>query len=493
MKKRFVKTGITAAACMFLLGMGMTAQAQEEPLIKGGIYIGNVDIGNLTETEAVNAVEAYVEEISKSVITLEAANGGQVQVTAADLGLTWTNPEIIEEAAEIGQQGNVIVRYKIMKDLEHENISYDLELAYDINAINRILTEQCVSFDTRAVDALMTRADGAFQIQEGSSGFILDVETSIDLVHDYLLEEWDHQDCLIALDVNEEKPRGSYEELAAIQDVLGSFTTSFTSSGKARVANVENGCRLINGALLYPGDEFSTLAEITPFSVANGYYMAASYSNGKVVDSLGGGICQVSTTLYNAVLLAELDVTERYNHSMIVSYVDPSADAAIAESAGKDFKFVNNTEYPIYIEGITQGKKITINIYGKETRPENREVIYESQVLEKISPGADVIYADAGHGIGYIVKESAHIGYKAKLWKVVKVDGVEVERTEVNSSRYKATPRYATVGVATSDPNAYNEIMAAIGTSSIDHVQNVIAILTAPPVVAPAPEAVPAQ
>ena len=198
---------------------------------------------------------------------------------------------------------------------------------------------------------------------------------------------------------------------------------------------------------------------------------------------MGGGICQVSTTLYNAVLLAELDITERYNHSMIVAYVDPSADAAIAESAGKDFKFVNNTDFPVYVESIIKGKEITVNIYGKETRDENREVTYESEILEVINPGADVIYADAGQPLGYIVKESAHIGYKAKLWKVVKVDGVEVERTEVNYSRYKATPRYATVGVVTADPNAYNEIMAAIGTSSIDHVQNVIAILTAPPVV----------
>ena len=88
MKKRFVKTGMTAFACALLLGMGMTAQAKEEPLIKGGIYVGNVDIGNMTEAEAVEAVESYVEKIGSSVITLEAANGGQVQVTAADLGFT---------------------------------------------------------------------------------------------------------------------------------------------------------------------------------------------------------------------------------------------------------------------------------------------------------------------------------------------------------------------------------------------------------------------
>ena len=105
---------------------------------------------------------------------------------------------------------------------------------------------------------------------------------------------------------------------------------------------MENGCRLIDGFVLYPGEEFSAYGAVSPFTKENGYFMAGSYVDGKVVDSLGGGICQVSTTLYNAVLLSELEVTERHNHSMIVSYVEPSADAAISESSGKDFKFVNN-------------------------------------------------------------------------------------------------------------------------------------------------------
>ena len=212
--------------------------------------------------------------------------------------------------------------------------------------------------------------------------------------------------------------------------------------------------------------------------------MAGSYVSGKVVDSLGGGICQVSTTLYNAVLKAELDVTERYNHSMIVSYVDPSADAAIAESSGKDFKFVNNQEYPIYIEGVTQDKKITFTIYGKETRSENRVVTYESEVLEVINPPADIIYTDSSQPIGYIVTDSAHIGYKARLWKVVTEDGVEVSRTQVNSSNYKMVPRSATVGTATSDPSAYEQITAAIATANIDHVKNVVASILAKPAAA---------
>lgn len=477
--KTVLKKGYLAAlAAALVLAFGMTAQAKEDESIKTGIYAGDINLSGMSAAQATAAIEAYVEGLKETDITLLAADNHQVTVKAGDMGIVWANPELVEEAVEIGTHGNVIERYKILKDLEHENKVYPIELDFDLQAINDILTNQCVKYDVQAVNVSLKRENGQFQVIEGRTGYVLDVETSIDLIYNYLTGEWDHQPCSIPLDIAVDEPKGSAEELAQVTDVLGSFTTSYSTSGSARSANVENGCRLINGITLYPGEEFSTYETVSPFSQANGYYMAGSYVNGKVVDSLGGGICQVSTTLYNAVLLSELEVTERHNHSMIVSYVEPSADAAIAESSGKDFKFVNNLDYPIYIEGYTQNKKITFNIYGRETRDSGHQVRYESEVLEVINPPADTIYADASQPIGYVVSESAHIGYKAKLWKIVTENGVEVSRTQVNSSSYKMVPRSATVGTATSDPHAYEQIMAAIGTGNVDHVKNVIAALT---------------
>lgn len=478
--RKFVKRGyLLIFAVVGTLLCGMPVQAKNEDTIKTGIYAGDIELSGMTASEAKATVEEYVAGLQDTEIKLLAAEDREVVVTAGDLGVCWANPELVEEAVEIGSHGNVIERYKVLKDLEHENKIYPILLSFDLQAISDTLTEKCAKYDREAVNVSLKREDGEFYIVEGQKGYRLDVETSIDLVNDYLTEDWNHQSCTIALDIAVEEPKGSAEELAEVKDVLGSFTTAYTSSGSSRSANVENGCKLIDGITLYPGEEFSTYETVSPFSEANGYYMAGSYVNGKVVDSLGGGICQVSTTLYNAVLRAELEVTERHNHSMIVSYVDPSADAAIAESSGKDFRFVNNLDYPIYIEGYTKGKKITFNIYGKETRDAGREVRYESEILEVTNPPADTIYADASYPIGYIVTESAHIGYRAKLWKIVTENGVEVSRTEVNSSKYKMVPRSATVGTATSDPAAYDEIMAAIGTGNVDHVKNVIAILTA--------------
>ena len=101
--------------------------------------------------------------------------------------------------------------------------------------------------------------------------------------------------------------------------------------------------------------------------------------------------------------------------------------------------------------------------------------------MEVSRPPADLIYADGGKPLGYITVEGAHIGYKARLWKVVTEGGKEVSRTEVNYSSYKMVPRSATVGTATDDPAAYEQIMAAIGSGDVNHVRNVITMLTAPP------------
>lgn len=479
--KQIMKKGSYLIAVMALTMLfGMTVQAKEADTIKTGVYAGSIDLSGKNENQATAAVEAYVESLQDVEIILEAANDGEVTVTPGELGITWSNRDMIDQAMKLGTQGNIIERYKALKDLEHENYVFQIEFSFDVQLLSDILSQEAAKFDQKAVNTSLNRVDDQFRVIQGVPGYILDVETSIDKVIGYLEQEWNHEACRIPLDIIVEEPKGSAEELAQVQDLLGTFSTAF-SGGGGRAANVERGSELLNGITLYPEEEISVFDKVEPFSVGNGYYMAASYLSGKVVDSLGGGICQVSTTLYNALLLAELEITERQNHSMIVGYVSPSADAAIADGAIKDLKFVNNTEAPIYIESYVKNNRITFNIYGKETRPEGRTVRYESEVLEVINPPADQINIDESQPIGYFVSEgSAYIGYKARLWKIVTENGQET-RTQVNSSSYRMVPKSATVGVATDNPSAYEQIMAAIGTGNIEHVQNVIAIMTAPP------------
>lgn len=197
-------------------------------------------------------------------------------------------------------------------------------------------------------------------------------------------------------------------------------------------------------------------------TAAGGYELAGAYENGQTVQSYGGGVCQVSTTLYNAVLKAELEVTQRSNHSMIVTYVKPSMDAAIAGDY-KDLKFVNNLDAPIYIEGYTAGKDIYFNIYGQETRPSNRKVTYESEVVSEEDPGTQ--FVATGDAIGSIsTTQGKHMGYVARLWKIVTVDGVEQSRDAINKSTYKSSPKIVNVGTASADPNAVAAVNAALAT-----------------------------
>lgn len=480
--KKFIKSLIFAGLVLMIAAIpGLQVRAEEEEnKILGGIYVEDMSLEGKTAKEAKSMIEEYVDSISDKVITLVAVGGNEVQITPSDIGFCWSNQEIVDEAAGIGQVGNVVQRYKAAKDLQYQPKVYKLEFDIDRELVKSLLEEQCSVYNMEAADATLTRENGSFVIIPGQTGQVVDETASIDLIFDYLNNSWNREDGSLELTITVDEARGSEEELGKVKDVLGTFSTSFKTSGASRSANVRNGCELINGTTLYPGDEFSTYEAVAPFSAANGYYMAGSYLNGQVVDSLGGGICQVSTTLYNAVLLSELEVTERHNHSMIVTYVDPSADAAIAESSGKDFRFVNNTEAPIYIEGYTtEDKQIHFTIYGMETRESTHQVRYESEVISKTYPDTEVIYTDASLPVGSVSVQSAHIGYKANLWKIVTENGVEVSREQVNSSSYQVAPRTATVGVATADPNVYNEIMAAVATNNIDHVKNVAAALAA--------------
>ena len=469
--KRLSMAGLLMITALTVSTLPVNAR---EDKFESGIYVDDMSLSGMTLQEAEDQIEVYVDSFGEAQITMNAVEGGTIVTTASELGLKWGNEAILKEAANFGRDGDILRCYKELKDLEYQNKVYHVKFDFDKNKIRTLIEENATQYNREAVNATLTKTEEGFDITEGQSGVMVDTAASVDTVYDYLTNDWDGTSCAIDLVITVEEPKGNAEDLAKVRDVLGTFTTSYSTSGGSRSANVANGCNLINGTTMYPGDEFSAYEAVSPFTEANGYYMAGSYLNGQVVDSLGGGICQVSTTLYNAVLLSELEVTERYNHSMIVTYVDPSADAAIAESSGKDFKFKNNLDYPIYIEGVTTpDKQITFTIYGVETRDSNREVIYESVVLERTVPDTEVIYTNESLPVGYCSVQSAHIGYKAQLWKVVRENGVEVSREQVNSSSYMKAPRSATVGVASPDEGARNAIMAAVATNSIDEVKAV--------------------
>lgn len=440
------------------------AEAKQGDNILDNIYIGEVAVGGMSGEEAMQAVNDYVKEIQNTKFKLS-INDKSITATAGQLGVEWENTGVVDEAVMIGKSGSLITRYKDKKDLEHEPKKLDLTFGTEEKDIKKYLSDHADKVNQEAVDGGLVRENGSFTITGGEEGIALNVEQSAKTIASYITNDWDTKEAELALTADVVQPRGSKEQLSKVKDVLGTFSTNYSSSSSGRAMNVSNGCGRINGTLLYPGDEFSVYEAVSPFDAEHGYALAGSYENGTVVETYGGGICQVSTTLYNAVIRAELKITERYAHSMIVNYVKPSMDAAIAGTV-KDLKFKNNTEAPIYIEGITSGGIITFSIYGEETRSPNREVIFESEIVSENNPPTQ-IQGSASYNVGYVsVQQSAHVGKVARLWKIVKEDGVEKSREEFNNSNYRASPKIIVVGTNTASEEARAYIQNAIATQN---------------------------
>ena len=443
-----------------------------------GIYFDDISMSGKTYDEAVELIRDKIKAMSGANITFNSIGDNKVNVTAAELGLDWKDTNTVADELYVGRSGNIVTRYKQRKDLEHEKRVYSINPEFDKDIITSIVSEQGKLHDIEGRDAKLSKENGSFVVTPGTKGEKIDVNASVSRIMS-ALDNFNGKDMTIDLCIIEDVPKATAEDLEKIHDLLGSYKTSFKTSSADRSGNVRNGTRLVNGTVLLPGDSFSMYNTVSPFTEENGYFLAGSYLNGMVVESLGGGICQVSSTLYNAVLRAELQVDERHNHSMIVSYVNLSSDAAISGTS-KDFKFTNNSDNPVYIEGFTtDDKQVIFNIYGVETRPKNRTVEFESEQISETVPEGEKIIADPGAPIGTISTQSAHTGYVGKLWKVVYVDGKETERTEVNKSTYQPTPKTATVGTASDNPAAQAMIQEAIATGSIDAVKATIGELNA--------------
>lgn len=451
--------------------IGAHAQVADEDTILDGIYIGTVNVSGMTLTEAEAAISDYVDEISEETITLS-ADGNTAETTLTELGFAEDAKATIEEALQYGRTGNLVRRYKEQKDLEQEDKVLPLTLTADEEQLTAWLEENVDELNQEAVNYGLTRENGEFVIIDGQNGLEVNVEASVRVIEDYFSEGWqDDTDIELVVEVTE--PEGTAEDLEKVQDVLGTYSTDYSSSASGRKQNVANGASRINGTVVYPGETFSVYEAVSPFDAENGYALAGSYENGTTVETYGGGICQVSTTLYNAVIRAELEIVERYGHSMVVGYVDPSADAAIAGTY-KDLKFTNNTDAPIYIEGVTDGATIRFTIYGEETRPEGREVSFVSETTSTTEPTVE--FRSSSAAIGTITKvQSSHTGKTARLWKIVTVNGVEESREIFNNTTYSMSPTIYKVGISSSNSEAVAAMKAAIATNDLSTIQSAAA------------------
>ncbi len=403
---------LAAAVVLTSLFCVNEVEAAKQENVYQGVYINEADVSGMTESEVRAAVEQLVLDRGKTEITLH-MNGNTYTTTAQALGYTWTNESVVQEALEYGKRGNVVTRYKQKKDLEQSAAALSVEGVVDPAAVQTVLEENCVEFNQEAVNHTIDVIDGEITQIPGTIGVELDVAASVNVISEQINETWQGEPADVDLAVITTEPGGDVESLSKITDKLGAGSTDYSTSSSNRKANVANAVSKIDGTILYPGDSFSVLDAVLPFNEDNGYEAAASYAQGEVVESIGGGVCQVSTTLYLALIRSELQIDTRFNHSMLVSYVKPAFDAAVAEGS-KDMIFTNNTDAPIYIHGTADGYTVAFTIFGKDTRSDDREVEFKSVTVENTNPSVKV---------------------HAELWKYVTENG-ETTKTRINSSVY---------------------------------------------------------
>ena len=354
---RILKVAVVALLASIVFYAPKTAYG-EEPKVVAGVYVDDINIGGMTVSEAQAALDEYVKQRGEATVTIH-SDDNVIETTVGQFGYEMKKNDFIEHGINVGTTGNVVQRYKELKDVENGGLKLKAEFEYDKELVEAFVNDECTKKDVKAKEPKMVKknsdrikgdsCEGAFDYKEGSTGRAIDAEDTINKLLAQM-DAFEGGNIDIVAKVDDTHPKYTIEQLKQCKTLLGTYSTDFKKSSSARKTNVKNAASFINGVVVYPGEEFSTLKLITPFNAKNGYQKAGSYSGGKVVDTYGGGVFQVSTSLYNAVMRAELEISERSCHSMCIDYVPVSYDAAVSESSGKDFKFVNNTNAPIYIE-----------------------------------------------------------------------------------------------------------------------------------------------
>lgn len=265
----------------------------------------------------------------------------------------------------------------------------------------------------------------------------MDFSLSLDEAKTLLLEQ--KEEYIIPLKIT--TPSVTIQDFGdkAFTDRLSRYTTRFDESNTNRATNINLASHKINEFVLLPGETFSYNKVVGARTIASGYKEAHIYINGTVADGIGGGICQLSSTLYNAVLLANLEVVERRNHYFIASYVPASLDATVSYGS-IDFKFKNNRTYPIKIVCNSSNGVCSVEIYGIKEDIEY-EVVIESNITETIP--FDTKYKDTASlpiGTENIVVNGSN-GYKSEAYKILKLNGKVISKTLLSKDSYHSLAR----------------------------------------------------
>ena len=279
-----------------------------------------------------------------------------------------------------------------------------------------------------------------FTVYPEEEGIDFDVEATKSM----LLEEKEEYEIPLIIT----KPSKTVKDIGteAFPDLLATFSTNYNAGNTNRTTNLRLAANKINGTVLLPNEEFSYNAIVGERTINAGYKMAATYSNGAVVDGLGGGICQISSTLYDAVVMANLKITTRRNHQFVTSYVPAGKDATVVWGS-QDFKFVNSRKYPVRITATVQGGVATVQVWGIKEDVEY-DISIETKKIATIEPTTQYVQDPSLPAGQQKVVQAGSNGRKVEAYKVTKLNGQVVSTTLLSKDTYNAMKRIVHVGTA---------------------------------------------
>jgi vancomycin resistance protein YoaR len=397
------------------------------------VAIQDIDLSGKTKVEAKELIqEKYGNVVLQKKITIK---GGDKLYTIdySKLNANYNIEEAVNEAFTYGKERSFMEKFKLVKTPVPKNI--ELKFNYDPKPIKELIAGMQKEIDRSPVNGSITMiSSGKFSITPEKNGAKLNAEKlEQDIVNKINGNISGDADLEAPIEVVQASVTA--EQLSKVNTKLSSFTTNFPTSSANRIENIRLSTKSINGLLLMPGDTFSFNDVVGQRTVARGYKEAGVIINNKLDSGIGGGICQVSSTLYNAVIRANIDSTERRHHSLPSSYVGLGMDATVSYGS-IDYKFKNTLQTPIYIEGFLKGKTVSFNVYSDSSLAA-RTYDLVSETYGTINP--DTKYIDDPNmyeGQTEIVQK-ASTGYKVKVYKKIFENGKYVGQETVTNETYK--------------------------------------------------------
>ena len=414
----------------------------------GGVTVQGVDLGGMTMEQAKAAVSAK-ETSADGTYRVTIAYGDQKwELTQKDLAFTYDTDEVLEKAYAYGRTGDRETRYRQVTALKTKPVRYALTAAPKTDALKPKVDGIAAKVKKAPVEPTVTAfnaGSGTFSFRDGTPGVTADGDA---LWADVKAVVEGPRVGTVQLRTKSVPFRKTVADIKSHMSKLGTFSTVSTNNYNGTY-NMKKALLSVNGTCIPAGGTFSFFAVAGPCDESHGYLPAGALLNGRHVEEYGGGICQSSTTIYGAGLRSNLQVVERYNHSLPSSYCEIGQDATVSYP-DLDLKMKNTTEYPVYIATSTSGNTLTATMYGYQS-PDYDDIEITSQVDEVIPAPTKAVYTESSSLAKNAVEleQRARAGYRASARRVYYKNGSTVRTESLNSSYYPAMPAYYSYGKGT--------------------------------------------